>query len=179
MKAFLGEKYDSINTRNWYFQQGKFIFPTGEADTIYESNSCYQLLADPGHPYRWPGSAIWMTLVSYKNYSNQSIKDSIFPPFSTYHLSSLLITVIPSSHITHILPSQFSFHTQTSMKQIVNMKRESIFKQKSKKYNRVQIAYQMYSLLKLSGNPSASHFFLVSLYPISSYNHVEEDYDKK
>lgn len=126
MKAFLGEKYDSINTRNWYFQQGKFIFPTGEADTIYESNSYYQLLADPGHPYRWPGSAIWMTLVSYKNYSNQSIKDSIFPPFSTYHLSSLLITVIPASHITHILSSQFSFHTQTTKKQIVNMKCESI-----------------------------------------------------
>ena len=134
MKAFLGEKYDSINTRNWYFQQGKFIFPTGEADTIYESNSYYQLLADPGHPYRWPESAIWMTLVSYKNYSNQSIKDSIFPPFSTYHLSSLLITVIPSSHITHIHPSQFSFHTQTTKKQIVNIKCESIFKQKRKKY---------------------------------------------
>ena len=64
----------------------------------------------------------------YKNYSNQSIKDSIFPPFSTYHLSSLLITVIPASHITHIHPSQFSFHTQTTMKQIVNMKRESILK---------------------------------------------------
>ena len=179
MKAFLGEKYDSINTRNWYFQQGTFIVPTGEADTIYESNWYYQPLADPGHPYRWPGSAIWMTLVSYKNYSNQSIKYSIFPPISTYHLSSLLITVIPSSRITHIPPSQFSFHTQLTMIQIVNMKCESIFKQKIKKYYRIQIAYQMYSLLKLSGNLSASHFFLVPLYPISSYNHVEEDYDKK
>lgn len=128
VKAFLGEKYDSINTWNWYFQQGKFIFPTGEADTIYEGNWCYKSLADPGHPYRRPGSAIWMTLVSYKNYSNQSIKDSIFPPFSTYHLSSLLITVIPASHITHIHPSQFSFHTQTTKKQIVNIKSESILK---------------------------------------------------
>ena len=105
VKAFLGEKYDSINTRNWYFQQGKFIVPTGEADTIYESNWYYQSSADPGHPYRWPESAIWMTLVSYKNYSNQSIKDSIFPPISIYRLPPLLITVIPSSRITHILPS--------------------------------------------------------------------------
>ena len=37
----------------------------------------------------------------------------------------------------------------------------------------------MYSLLKLTGNQTESHFFLVPLYPISSYNHVEEDYDKK
>ena len=148
MKAFLGEKYDSINTRNWhfqqlkpiapgrdaatsrkrswYFQKGKFIFPTREADTIYEGNWCCNSLADPGHPYRWPESAIWMTLVSYKNYSNQSIKDSIFPPISIYRLPSLLITVIPSSHIIHIPPSQFSFHTQLTMIQIVNMKCESI-----------------------------------------------------
>ena len=46
-----------------------------------------------------------MTLVSYKNYSNQSIKDSIFPPISIYRLPPLLITIIPSSRITHILPS--------------------------------------------------------------------------
>lgn len=37
----------------------------------------------------------------------------------------------------------------------------------------------MYSLLKLLGKLSASHFFLVPLYRISSYNYGEEDYDKK
>ena len=72
-----------------------------------------------------------MTLVSYKNYSNQSIKDSIFPPISIYRLPPLLITIIPSSRITHILPSYFSFHTQLTMIQIVNMKCEGIFKRKS------------------------------------------------
>ena len=71
-------------------------------------NRHYLASADPGHPYRWLGSAIWMTLVSCIDYLGQQYEKSILRPSlpASYSHSSLSIillhlTIIFSLHYSH------------------------------------------------------------------------------
>ena len=113
-RQFISRKYDSTNRSSWYFQQ-EVLIPT------IRRNRYYLASADPGHPYRWLGSTIWTTLVSYIDYWYQSIREEYSPSFFTCQLLPLIIIFHPPSPINHILSSLFSFHPQASMKQRVNM----------------------------------------------------------
>ena len=93
----------------------------GEADISYRRNRHYLASADPGHPYRWLGSAIWMTLVSCIDYLGQPIREEYSPSFVTSQLLPLIIIIHPPPPNNNFLSSLFSFHLQTTMTQRVNM----------------------------------------------------------
>ena len=93
----------------------------GEADISYRRNRHYLASADPGHPYRWLGSAIWMTLVSCIDYLGQPIREEHSPSFFTCQLLPLIIINHPPAPNNHFFSPLFSFHTQATMTQRVNM----------------------------------------------------------
>ena len=90
----------------------------------------YLASADPGHPCRWLGSAIWMTLVSYIDCLSQPIREEYSPSFFTCQLLPLIIIFHPPSTINHFPSSLFSFHPQTAMIQRVNMSVKAFWNRK-------------------------------------------------
>ena len=66
-------------------------------------NRYYLTSADPGHPYRWPESAIWTTLVSYIDYLCQPMWEEYSLSFFTCQLLPLIIIFHPPSPINNIL----------------------------------------------------------------------------
>ena len=97
------------------------IVSIGRTDISNRRNRHYLASAAPGHPYRWLGAAIWMTLVSYIDYLGQPIREEHSPSFFTCQLLPLIIINHPPPRNNHFLYSLFSFHPQTTTSQWVNM----------------------------------------------------------
>ena len=124
-RQFISRKYDSTNRSSWYF-------PTGSIDIPIRRNRYYLASADPGHPYRWHESAIWMTLVSYIDYLCQPIREEHFPSFFTCQLLPLIIINHPPAPNNHFFSPLFSFHTQATMTQRVNMNVKAFWNRETK-----------------------------------------------